>query len=89
MVALGNLVFLLWVMFDECFIMVVGHTFFLRLGLPSGSIHVTLSLICFGCLTVKLRSSMLKAGVNSMFHVWVCLICEEITLVLISIICAF
>lgn len=84
MIAVGNFVFL----FDECSIVVVGHTFSLRLGLRSGSSCMLLSLICVGCLPVKLRSSTLKESENSMFHVRVCLLCKEINLKFVSIICA-
>lgn len=45
------------------------------------------SMICFGCLVVELRFSMLKVCASSMFCVRLCLICDERTLRFVSIIC--
>lgn len=56
-IMVGNIVFMFGEIYDACSIVMDGYTFSFWHGLRSGSSHLRSSLICFGCLPVKLRFS--------------------------------
>lgn len=70
----GNLVFVFGKMCDECSNVMVGHTFFLWLGIRLGSSRVVSSLTCFGCFPVKLRFSTLEGVWVFFVHMRICLL---------------